>query len=193
MTKELDGVKVAILVADGFEQVELTEPRKALEKAGARTTIVSPKRNKVRGWQHTEWGDIFPVDVHLSQADASKYQALLLPGGVMNPDRLRMDSAAVEFVQQFVEAGKPIAAICHGPWTLIEAGAVKQRKMTSWPSLKTDLINAGADWVDQEVVSVDGLVTSRKPDDIPAFNKEMIAAFSATTRGIGAYAAQQHE
>jgi len=193
MTKELDGVKVAILVADGFEQVELTEPRKALEKAGARTAIVSPKRNKVRGWQHTEWGDIFPVDVHLSQADASKYQALLLPGGVMNPDRLRMDSAAVEFVQQFVEAGKPIAAICHGPWTLIEAGAVKQRKMTSWPSLKTDLINAGADWVDQEVVSVDGLVTSRKPDDIPAFNKEMIAAFSATTRGIGAYAAQQHE
>ncbi|HUK91149.1 MAG TPA: type 1 glutamine amidotransferase domain-containing protein [Blastocatellia bacterium] len=193
MTKELDGVKVAILVADGFEQVELTEPRKALEKAGARTAIVSPKRNKVRGWQHTEWGDIFPVDVHLSQADASKYQALLLPGGVMNPDRLRMDSAAVEFVQQFVEAGKPIAAICHGPWTLIEAGAVKQRKMTSWPSLKTDLINAGADWVDQEVVSVDGLVTSRKPDDIPAFNKEMIAAFSATTREIGAYAAQQHE
>ena len=174
MAQNLTGKKVAILVADGFEQVELTEPKKALEAAGAQTEIVSPAEGKVKGWQHTEWGDELAVDVPLSSADSSSYDALLLPGGVMNPDKLRADQQAVAFVRSFVEAGKPIAAICHGPWTLIEAGAVKGRTMTSWPSLQTDLSNAGATWVDEEVVTDNGLVTSRKPDDIPAFNRKMI-------------------
>lgn len=174
MAQNLTGKKVAILVADGFEQVELTEPKKALEAAGAQTEIVSPAEGKVKGWQHTEWGDELAVDVPLASADSSSYDALLLPGGVMNPDKLRADQQAVAFVRSFVEAGKPIAAICHGPWTLIEAGAVKGRTMTSWPSLQTDLSNAGATWVDEEVVTDNGLVTSRKPDDIPAFNRKMI-------------------
>jgi protease I len=178
MTNRLDGKKVAILVDNGFEQVEMTEPKKALEEAGARATIVSPQQTWVKGWQHTDWGDQFPVDVTLSSAMPDDYDALLLPGGVMNPDHLRMNKAAVQFVKAFVEAKKPIAAICHGPWTLIEAGAVKGRTMTSYPSLQTDLRNAGADWVDQEVAVDDGLVTSRKPDDIPAFNKKMIEEFA---------------
>ena len=178
MNNSLNGKKVAILVTDGFEQVEMTEPRKALEGAGAGTDLVSPKGGKVKGWQHTEWGDAFPVDVELSRATADDYDALVLPGGVMNPDKLRQDPKAVAFVRAFVEAGKPIAAICHGPWTLIEAGAVKGREMTSWPSLQTDLRNAGARWVDREVVVDNGLVTSRKPDDIPAFNRKMIEEFA---------------
>ncbi|HET7892497.1 MAG TPA: type 1 glutamine amidotransferase domain-containing protein [Candidatus Sulfotelmatobacter sp.] len=176
-TSTLQGKKVAILVTDGFEQVELLDPRKALDEAGATTAVVSAAGKKVKGWNHTEWGNEVPVDVALDSAKAEEFDALLLPGGVMNPDSLRMDPKAVAFVKQFTDAGKPVAAICHGPWTLVEAGAVRGRTMTSWPSLKTDLKNAGANWVDKEVVSDQGLVTSRKPDDIPAFNREMIRLF----------------
>lgn len=178
MTQKLNGLKVAILVTDGFEQVELTEPKKALEEAGAETQIVSPEKGRVEGWNHFDAGDMFTVDVALDEADAGGYDALLLPGGVANPDQLRMNPKAVEFVKAFFDAGKPIAAICHGPWTLIEAGAVKGRTLTSWPSLKTDLRNAGAEWVDEEVVADNGLVTSRKPQDIPAFNQKMIEEFA---------------
>ena len=178
MAGSLSGMKVAILVTNGFEQSELTEPKKALEQAGAQPLIISPEGNQVRGWNHKEWGDSFPVDVALNDSRPGDYSALLLPGGVMNPDYLRWNAGAVAFVKSFVDANKPIAAICHGPWTLIEAGAVQNRKITSWPSLRTDLTNAGARWVDQEVV-VDGrLVTSRKPDDIPAFNQKMIELFA---------------
>ena len=176
-TGTLQGKKVAILVTDGFEQSELLEPRMALDEAGAKTQVVSPAGKKVKGWNHKEWGNEVPVDVALDSAKAEEFDALLLPGGVMNPDQLRMDPKAVEFVQRFTDAGKPVAAICHGPWTLIEAGAVRGRTLTSWPSLKTDMKNAGAIWVDKEVVSDQGLVTSRKPDDIPAFNREMIRMF----------------
>jgi protease I len=183
--ESLQGKKVAILVTDGFEQVELTRPRKALDQAGAKTEVVSPAQGQVKGWNHTEWGDKIPVDVPLQQAKPESYDALLLPGGVMNPDHLRMNPDAVRFVKSFVDAGKPIAAICHGPWTLIEAGAVRGKKMTSWPSLQTDLKNAGANWVDQQVVHDGNLVTSRKPDDIPAFNEEMIGLFAHQTVGAG--------
>jgi protease I len=176
-TGNLQGKKVAILVTDGFEQVELLEPRKALDEAGAKTEIVSPAGKKVKGWNHKEWGNDVPVDKALDSAKAEEFDALLLPGGVMNPDNLRMNPKAVEFVKHFTDAGKPVAAICHGPWTLIEANAVRGHTMTSWPSLKTDLKNAGANWVDKEVVNDQGLVTSRKPDDIPAFNREMIRLF----------------
>jgi protease I len=176
-TGNLQGKRVAILVTDGFEQVELLEPRKALDEAGAKTEIVSPAGKKVKGWNHKEWGNDVPVDKALDSAKAEEFDALLLPGGVMNPDNLRMNPKAVEFVKHFTDAGKPVAAICHGPWTLIEANAVRGHTMTSWPSLKTDLKNAGANWVDKEVVNDQGLVTSRKPDDIPAFNHEMIRLF----------------
>ena len=178
MEKRLAGKKVAILVAEGFEQVELTGPRRALDDAGAETKIVSPARGEVQGWNHYDKGDKFKVDVPLAEADAQDFDALLLPGGVANPDQLRMKPEAVRFVKAFFDAGKPVASICHGPWTLIEAGAVRGRTMTSWPSIKTDLINAGADWVDREVVTDKGLVTSRKPDDIPAFNEKMIEEFA---------------
>ena len=179
MANELDNLNVAILVADGFEQPEMTEPRKALEAAGANTKIVSPvKGDEVQGWNHYEHADKFPVEVKLDAADPKDFDALLLPGGVANPDQLRIDPNAVRFVREFFDAGKPVAVICHGPWTLIEAGVDRGRKMTSWPSVKTDLINAGADWVDQEVVVDSGLVSSRKPDDIPAFNKKMIEEFA---------------
>ncbi len=178
MADELRGKRVAALVDNGFEQVELTEPKKALEQAGAKVDIVSPQQAKVKGWQHTKWGDELPVDRQLDSANASDYDALLLPGGVMNPDHLRMNAKAVQFVRAFVQSNKPIAAICHGPWTLIEAGAVKGRRMTSWPSLQTDLRNAGANWTDEQVIVDNGLVTSRKPDDIPAFNKKMIEEFA---------------
>lgn len=172
--RKLNGKKVAILVANGFEQVEMTEPRKALQEAGAETHLISPEKEKVKGWQHTDWGDEFPVDRALDSANADDYDALLLPGGAMNPDHLRTNKKAVQMVKDFFEAGKPVAAICHGPWLLAEADVVRDRKMTSYPSLKTDLMNAGAEWVDQEVVTDQGLVTSRKPDDIPAFNRKMI-------------------
>ena len=176
-TENLNGLKVAILVTDGFEQVELTEPRKALDQAGARTQIVSPKDRQVRGWKFTDWGENLPVDVKLDGAKAEDFDALLLPGGVMNPDELRTLPKAVVFAKAFLDAGKPVASICHGPWTIIETGAARGRRLTSWPSLKTDLRNAGADWVDQEVVVDRNLITSRKPDDIPAFNRTMIELF----------------
>lgn len=178
MAGELNNTRVAALVDNGFEQSELLEPKKALEAAGARVDVVSPQQGKVKGWQHTDWGQEVTVDVVLDSASPDNYDALLLPGGVMNPDKLRANAKAVQFVRAFVNSGRPIAAICHGPWTLIEAGGVKGRKVTSWPSLQSDLKNAGANWVDQEVVTDNGLVTSRKPDDIPAFNRKMIEEFA---------------
>ncbi len=181
----LQGKKVAILVADGFEQVELLEPKKALDEAGAKTEVVSPASGRVKGWNFRDWGEQVPVDVPLESANPDNYDALLLPGGVMNPDHLRMVPRAVAFVRQFVESDKPIAAICHGPWTLIEADAVRGRTITSWPSLKTDLRNAGANWVDRESVRDGHLVTSRKPEDLPAFNRQMIQLFAEKAQGRG--------
>ena len=178
MSQKLQNKRVAALVDNGFEQSELLEPKKALENAGAKVDVVSPQSLKVKGWKHTNWGEEVDVDVHLDKANPNEYDAILLPGGVMNPDKLRANEQAVRFVQSFVDAKKPIAAICHGPWTLIETGAVRGRTMTSWPSLKTDLKNAHAIWVDQECVVDNGLVTSRKPDDIPAFNRKMIEEFA---------------
>jgi protease I len=175
--------RVAIIVADGFEQVEMTEPRKALENAGFKTDLISPSKDKVKGWQHTNWGDEFPIDVPLDQADPGNYSALLLPGGVMNPDKLRRNEKALNFVRAMFSEGKPVAAICHGPWTLIDAGVVKGRKLTSWPSLQMDLRHAGANWVDETVVVDHGLVTSRKPDDLPAFNKKIIEEFREGVHG----------
>src|SRR6266481_3505642 len=175
--KDLTGKKVAILVDEGFEQVELIKPRKALDKIGAQTQVVSPQAGEVRGWNIKRWGKSVAVDVPLESANPTQFDALLLPGGVMNPDKLRMNPKAVEFVRHFFDAGKPVAAICHAPWTLIEADVLKDRTLTSWPSLRTDLKNAGARWVDQEVVTDNGLVTSRMPDDIPAFNRKMIEEF----------------
>jgi protease I len=174
----LNGQRVAILITDGFEEVEMTEPRKALDQAGADTRIVSPKDQRVRAWRFTDWGDDYPVDLALDRADPRDFGALLLPGGVLNPDTLRMLPKAVDFVKAFFDAAKPVAAICHGPWTIIEAGAARGRRIASWPSLKTDLRNAGAEWVDEQLVVDGNLVTSRKPDDIPAFNRGMIELFS---------------
>jgi len=184
--KDLTGKRVAILVDEGFEQVELVKPRKALDRLGAKTEIVSPQEGQVRGWNIKKWGKSVPVDVSLETADPSSYDALLLPGGVMNPDKLRMNPKAVEFVKHFFDAGKPVASICHGPWTIVEAGAASGRTMTSWPSLQTDIRNAGGVWVDQEVVTDQGLVTSRKPDDIKAFNKKMIEEFAEGQHKVGA-------
>jgi protease I len=184
-TNELSGKKVAILVDNGFEQVEMTQPRQALEDAGAGTDLISPAQGQVRSFIFDDPADSFPVDVPLDQATPDDYDALLLPGGVMNPDKLRINSRAVDFVRAFVDAGKPIASICHGPWTLIEVGVARGRTMTSWPSLRTDLRNAGANWVDQEVVADRGVVTSRKPDDIPAFNRKMIEEFHEGLHGPG--------
>ena len=178
MANQLNGKKVAILVDQGFEQVELTQPRQAAETAGATTHLISPQSGQVKGWNHTDWGDSFPVDDPLDRANAADYDALILPGGVMNPDKLRMNPRAVQFIRAFFDAGKPVASICHGPWTLIEAGVVEGRTLTSYPSLKTDLKNAGAIWVDQEVVTDQGLVTSRNPDDLPAFNRKMVEEFA---------------
>jgi protease I len=180
--QQLTGKKIAILVENGFEQVEMTEPRKALEAAGATTHLISPQAGHVQGWNHHDLGDQFPVDVPLAEASVDEYDGLLLPGGVVNPDQLRMNVQAVQLVRLFFENGKPIAAICHGPWTLIEADVVRGQTITSWPSLKTDLRNAGAMWVDQEVVTDGRLVTSRNPDDIPAFNRTMIDVFAAGSR-----------
>jgi protease I len=155
----------------------MVEPRKALDQAGAQTSVVSPKDKQVRGWKFTDWGDEFPVDMPLDQAKAQDFDALLLPGGVMNPDKLRMQPKAVAFAKAFFDDGKPVAVICHGPWTIIEAGVARGRRIASWPSIKTDLRDAGAEWVDQEVVTDGNLVSSRKPDDIPAFNRGMIDLF----------------
>jgi protease I len=178
MNNELNGKRVAILAAQGFEQIELTDPRKALEQAGAQTQIVSLESGQIRGWKETDWGDVFPVDAPLDQARAEDYDALLLPGGVMNPDYLRRSPKAVAFVQAFFRDQKPVAAICHGPWMLVEADVVRGRRVTSFHSIRTDLKNAGADWVDEPVVVDQGLVTSRKPADLPAFNRKMIEEFA---------------
>jgi len=177
-SRSLSGKRVAILATDGVEQVELTEPRKALDDAGASTKVVSPKSGSIKGWNHTDWGEQIPVDVTLDSTSPDDFDALLLPGGVMNPDHLRMNRNAVNFVRAFFEAGKTVAAICHGPWLLVEADVASERNVTSWPSLQTDLRNAGANWTDRQVVTDHGLVTSRKPDDIPAFNKKMIEEFA---------------
>jgi protease I len=170
--------RIAILVENGFEQVELTEPKRAIEEAGMQPVIVSPVKGKVKGWNHDRWGDDFSVDLALDDADPGDFDGLLLPGGVMNPDRLRMNEEAVEFVYEFFNAGKPVAAICHGPWMLVEADVVADRRVTSYPSIQTDLENAGAEWVDEEVVVDEGLVTSRSPKDLPAFNRKMVEEFA---------------
>lgn len=175
---QLGGKRVAILATDGVERVELTEPRKALDEAGARTFVVSPRTGTIKGWEHDHWGDAILVDQSLDDASAESFDALMLPGGVMNPDHLRTNERAVKFVRDFFDAGKPVAAICHAPWMLVEAEVVAGRTVTSWPSVRTDLRNAGADWVDREVVTDQGLVTSRKPEDIPAFNRKMIEEFA---------------
>ena len=185
MGSELNGRRVAILVTDGFEQVEMTRPREALQQAGAITELISPEGKEVQGMNHSDKGDKFRPEKSLASARAEDYDALLLPGGVANPDRLRTLPEAVHFVEQFFKGEKPVAAICHGPWLLVEAGAVKGRTVTSWPSLKTDIRNAGGNWVDREVVVDHGLVTSRKPDDIPAFNRKMIEEFA---EGVHAHA-----
>lgn len=171
---DLSNTRVAILVADGFEQIELTSPRSALDEAGAETVIVSPADGQVRGWNDGDWGDRFEVDVPLSEAKAEDFDSLLLPGGVINPDRLRLDTDALDFVRAFFVAGKPVAAICHGPWTLIDAGVVQGRRVTSYPSIRADLQNAGAIWEDSEVVVDQGLTTSRSPDDLEAFNAKVV-------------------
>jgi len=177
MADKLKNTQVAILATDGFERAELIEPRKALDAEGAETKVISPRSGQIKAWEKDHWGETVRVDVALEQAKPDDFDALLLPGGVINADSIRMEPRAVEFVRAFVTAGKPVAAICHAPWILIEADAVRGRKLTSWPSLKTDLKNAGANWVDEQVVTDNGLVTSRKPDDIPAFNKKMIEEF----------------
>ena len=177
MSDQLSGKKVAVLVADGFEQVEMTEPRAALDREGADTKIVSVKSGQVQGMHHADKGDKFDVDLTLDDANPEDFDALLIPGGLMNPDTLRSTPKALEFTRHFFEEGKPVAAICHGPWVLIDAGVVRGRSLTSWPVIKTDVRNAGGNWVDKEVVVDNGLVTSRKPDDIPAFNRKMIEEF----------------
>jgi protease I len=174
----LKGRKVAILATDGVEQVELVEPRKALDAAGAVTHLISPKEGAIQGMNHDEKGDMLPVDRQLADVHASEYDALLLPGGVANPDTLRTDQGAVQFVREFMLSEKPVAAICHGPWLLVEAGAVSGRTLTSWPSLKTDIRNAGGQWVDQPVTVDDRLITSRKPADIPAFSATIVKQFA---------------
>ena len=174
MNEKVKGKKVAILATDGFEQAELIKPKELLEEAGAQTTVVSTQAGQIRGWDKKEWGDSVKVDATLAECKPDEFDALLIPGGVINPDKLRTEKSAVEFVKSFYDSGKPIGAICHGPWMLVEAEIVDGRKMTSWPSLSTALTIAGAEWVDQEVVVDEGIVTSRKPEDIPAFARKMI-------------------
>ncbi|SFW57651.1 MULTISPECIES: type 1 glutamine amidotransferase domain-containing protein [Luteibacter] len=176
----LKGRRVAVLATDGFEQSELTEPKRLLEEAGATVDVIAPgDAQRIKGWSGKDWGEEVPVDVQLAKADASGYDALVLPGGVINPDKLRTDEKVLGLVKTFAESGKPIAAICHGPWTLINAGLVKDKKVTSWPSLKQDLSNAGARWEDSQVVKDGNLITSRKPDDIPAFTNALIDTLAA--------------
>ncbi len=179
MAKILSGKTVAILATDGFEESELAEPKKALEKAGAKIHVVAPHNGEINGWKLTDWGRNARVDKELNEVSFEDYDALVLPGGVMNPDKLRMDTRAVAFVKKFFDAGKPVAAICHAPWTLIEADVVKGRTMTSWPSLQTDLRNAGANWIDEAVVVDGNLTTSRKPEDLPVFTKTMVEQFAS--------------
>ena len=178
MGTELKGKRIAFLATDGVEQVELTEPWEAVEKAGGEPELVSLKTGKIQGFNHHDKGDTFPVDKTVKDADASEYDGLVLPGGVVNPDVLRMDSKAMAFVASFFEQGKPVGAICHGPWALVETGVVKGRTVTSWPSLKTDIENAGGTWVDEEIVIDRGLFTSRKPDDLPAFCEKLVEEFA---------------
>lgn len=184
MATQLNDIRVAILATDGFEQVELIEPRKALDAAGATTMVVAPKPGSIKGWNHTDWGESVPVDRTLDEASPDDFDALFLPGGVLSPDKLRMDEKAVSFVRAFFSTGKPVAAICHGPQTMIDAEVVKGRTMTSYPAIRKDLINAGADWVDQEVVVDDGLITSRNPDDIPAFSEAIVHEFAQIKGGV---------
>jgi len=172
--KDLNGKKVAIITENGFEEVELTSPKKALEAAGATVHIVSPQKNKVKAWNHDHWSIEIPVDVNISNANAEDYDALVVPGGVLNPDQMRINKDCVSFAKEFLKSGKPLAAICHGPQLLIETGLLQGRNMTSYPAIKTDLINAGVIWEDKEVIVDHGLVTSRSPKDLDAFNKKMI-------------------
>jgi protease I len=184
---ELQGRKIAFVATDGVEQVEYTEPRKAVEQAGAEAHLISLQSGEIQGFNHLDKGDRFPVDKAVSEANADEYDGLVLPGGVANPDALRADRDAVQFVRSFFEAGKPVASICHGAWTLVEADVVKGRTLTSWPSIKTDIRNAGGTWVDEEVHTDRGLVTSRKPDDLPAFNAKIVEEFA---EGVHAEQAQ---
>lgn len=172
--KRLDGKTIAILATDGFEESELFKPKEALEKAGAEVEVISLKGETIRAWNKNTWGRAIQVDREVANADVHDYDALVIPGGVMSPDRLRIDDDVISFVKHFANAGKPIGAICHGPWVLIETSILEGRLITSWPSLKTDLINAGARWVDREVVADNGLITSRKPSDLPAFCERLI-------------------
>jgi protease I len=178
MSDELGGKRIAIVATDGFEEAELLEPMKALKSAGAEVDVIAPKEGRIQGFRHRTKGKTVPVDISIEAARPEDYEALVLPGGVANPDELRMDNRVVSFVRGFFDEQKPVAAICHGPWTLIEADVVRERTVTSWPSLKTDLQNAGAHWVDQEVVVDHGLVTSRKPDDLLAFCQKMVEEFA---------------
>jgi protease I len=184
--RTLDGLTVAILATEGFEYVELTEPRKALDAAGATTRVVSQQEGTIQGFNHHDKGPTVPVDVTLDKASPDEYDALVLPGGVINPDQLRIDPRAVAFVKSFMDAEKPVAVICHGPWTLVEADAVRGRRLASWPSLKTDLRNAGAEWVDEANVVDRNMTSSRKPDDLPQFNESMIALFARSKRPVQA-------
>lgn len=193
MAQKLTGKKVAVLATDGFEQSELTEPLKALKDAGAEAHVIAPKAGEIQGMKHDQKGDKVRVDKTLAEVSADAYDALVLPGGVANPDALRLEREAIAFIRRFVEDDKPIAAICHGPWTLIDAGGVEGRKMTSWPSLKMDLKNAGAEWVDQEVVVDKGLVTSRKPDDLPAFCAKMIEEIAEGRHDQAGFAGAERE
>ena len=183
MANELQGMKVAILVTDDFEQAELMEPRKALQEAGAETTVISPKQGQVQGVKHDEKADKVKVDLQLDQANADNFDAVLLPGGALNADVLRMEKKAQEFVRKIEQAGKPLAVICHGPWLLVSAGLVRGRKMTSYYTIQDDLRNAGANWEDSEVVRDRNWVSSRQPADIPAFNREMIKLFTSQGKG----------
>jgi protease I len=178
MPDELNGKRIAFLATDGVEQVELLEPWRAIESAGGAPELLSIQPGKIQGFDHLDKGEEFSVDKHVSQAEVADYDGLVLPGGVANPDFLRADEDAVRFVKSFFESGKPVGAICHGPWTLVEADVVKGRKLTSWPSLKTDITNAGGNWVDEEVVVDAGLVSSRKPDDLPAFCAKIVEEFA---------------
>jgi protease I len=178
MSAKLQGKKIAIVATDGFEQVELTEPKKALQAAGATVEVVSPKAGQIKGWNHTDWGENTPVDRTFDEVKPTDYDGIVLPGGQINPDKLRIEPKAVAFVTEFVNSGKPVGAICHGPWLLVEAGVLKKRTLTSWPSVRTDIRNAGGHWVDEEVVTDGNLTTSRKPDDLPAFNERLIRELS---------------
>ena len=183
MAKQLEGKRIAFLATDGFEQSELEQPWNEIKNAGATVELLSVHKGSIQGMRHMDKGDLFEVDGLVGEADAADYDGLVLPGGVANPDTLRTNLPAVEFVRDFFAQAKPVAAICHGPWTLVEADAVRGRTVTSWPSLKTDIRNAGGQWVDEEVVVDQGLVTSRKPDDLPAFNKKIVEEFCEGRHG----------